>query len=75
MNTEESICGRCGADFDLCRCDEQPSIEDEESQSAAERMQIGCLFPGKCCMPGEHLMCECHTVEMMESYIEEQERA
>jgi hypothetical protein len=26
----------------------------------------GCLFPGKCMMPGEHLVSECCTAEMME---------
>jgi hypothetical protein len=28
--------------------------------------QVGCLFPGKCVMPGTHLESECATAEMME---------
>lgn len=24
---------------------------------------MGCLFPGECCMPGEHYESECHTPE------------
>jgi hypothetical protein len=31
---------------------------------------IGCLFPGKCCMVGEHVESECHTAEMMEQMYE-----
>ncbi len=27
-----------------------------------------CLFPGKCCMPGDHTSDECHTAEMIEDY-------
>ena len=27
-----------------------------------------CQFPGACLMPGDHLPCECHTVEMIEAY-------
>ena len=34
--------------------------------------EVGCLFPDKCCMPGEHFMSECHTAEMMELLTEEQ---
>lgn len=26
----------------------------------------GCLFPGKCCMPGPHYESECHTAEMLQ---------
>lgn len=28
--------------------------------------EIGCCFPGKCVMPGEHFRNECATAEMME---------
>ena len=27
---------------------------------------IGCVFPGRCLMPGVHLESECHTAEMIE---------
>ena len=37
-------------------------MEDDDAH------RIGCLFPGKCCMPGEHFVSECHTAEMMEAY-------
>jgi hypothetical protein len=29
--------------------------------------EIGCLFPGECCMPGEHRKSECHTAEDLEA--------
>lgn len=49
----EGDCCEHGVDFsEECEeCDDDP---------------IGCLFPGKCLMPGEHLESECHTAEMME---------
>ena len=25
----------------------------------------GCIFPGRCVMPGEHLVSECATADMM----------
>lgn len=28
----------------------------------------GCVFPGECCMPGEHTKDECHTAEMVEDH-------
>jgi hypothetical protein len=31
-----------------------------------------CAFPDECLMPGPHLRDECHTVEMMEAWEEEQ---
>lgn len=34
----------------------------------------GCLFPDRCCMPGDHTSDECHTAEMMEQYEQEQEQ-
>jgi hypothetical protein len=30
------------------------------------RGEVGCLFPGKCCMPGSHYVSECHTPDMLE---------
>lgn len=32
-----------------------------------------CCFPGRCCMPGIHLSEECHTAEMMEQMIADDE--
>ena len=40
-----------GYDVDCPYCDDDP---------------IGCIFPGKCLMVGEHVESECHTAEMME---------
>lgn len=42
--------------------DEDDFLEDDNNDS------IGCLFPDRCLMPGEHLTSECHTVEMLEDY-------
>jgi hypothetical protein len=43
-------------DFDCC-----DPAEDEPQD------YHGCIFPGKCLMPGEHLVSECATAEMMET--------
>ena len=35
---------------------------------AADETALGedeCLFPGRCCMPGDHYTSECHTAEDM----------
>ncbi len=47
--------------------DDEPYYPDDEM---FDPMQLGCLFPGNCLMPGPHMIGECHTAEMME----EQER-
>lgn len=39
---------------------------DPEDPADDDCLQSGCLFPGECCMPGEHLTMECHTAEMLE---------
>ena len=36
----------------------------------AEFEGIGCVFPGKCTMPGEHFKSECATVETMQQMYE-----
>jgi hypothetical protein len=43
--------------------------EDHEDNSYEDEPQDhgGCLFPGECVMPGEHLVSECATAEMMEA--------
>jgi hypothetical protein len=40
-----------------------------------EDEEWGCIFPGKCCMPGEHRKGECHTAEMIEAFEAEMNRA
>ena len=43
-------------------------LEEYMDELADEMQRIGCYFPGECCMPGEHLMSECHTAEMIEEW-------
>jgi len=56
------------------------AMEDEynramaEEQDRARERGPGCLFPGKCCMPGPHDMSECHTADMIEQFNREQRR-
>jgi len=35
----------------------------------------GCLFPGECCMPGDHYESECHTAEMLMAQETEEEQS
>lgn len=44
------------------------SEPDEIADMIQAKNVEGCLFPGFCCMAGEHLVSECHTVKMMEDY-------
>lgn len=53
-------------DFD----DEWPAEEDDDQHE----MVLDCGLEG-CLMPGEHMRCECHTVEMVEDAMHEAERA
>jgi hypothetical protein len=46
-------------------------LEYEEMQKTGE-WKTGCLFPGKCLMPGDHFPYECHTAQMMRDWVEEQ---
>jgi hypothetical protein len=52
---------------DECYC--YPCVCDRDD----EENDTGCCFPGRCCMPGEHLRSECHTAEMMAQMIEDGE--
>lgn len=49
------------SDFGFDEDHEDNSYEDEPQDHG------GCLFPGECVMPGEHLVSECATAEMMEA--------
>ena len=49
-------------DFDGC---EHGRGFDEEC-GYCDDDPIGCVFPGRCVMPGTHLESECATAEMME---------
>ena len=49
-------------DFDGC----EHGVGFDENCERCEDDPIGCCFPGKCLMPGEHFESECHTVEMVE---------
>lgn len=44
--------------------DEDPGCVSEVED---ERERPGCVFPGRCLMPGLHYPSECHTVEMIEA--------
>jgi hypothetical protein len=48
------------------RCDYDPDEHEEALDETDEREEFGCVFPGKCCMPGPHFTDECHTVAMIE---------
>jgi len=56
---DPDVCGH-GVGFD----EEREDCEDDP---------IGCVFPGKCIMPGIHLESECCTAEMMEHTHAEEE--
>ncbi len=48
---------------------------DEDCEDC-EDDPLGCIFPGKCLMPGIHVESECHTTAMMEQVHDERtERA
>jgi hypothetical protein len=56
---DDLICG-----FDHDEQGSQAGLDDERETEDDD--QIGCCFPGTCCMPGEHFESECHTSEIME---------
>ena len=45
---------------------DEHSVGFDEYCEDCEDDPIGCVFPGKCVMPGTHLESECATAEMME---------
>ena len=49
---DELICG-----FD----DDERGMQDDDAK-------MDCCFPGKCCMPSDHFVSECHTAGMAEQY-------
>lgn len=49
------------SDFDDDDFDDRELWLDDELEE-----DDGCLFPGECCMPGDHTSDECHTAEMIE---------
>jgi predicted YcjX-like family ATPase len=57
-------------DFDGC----EHGKDFSEYCQACEDDPLGCLFPGKCLMPGEHLISECHTAEMLKEFNAEKAR-
>ena len=73
----------CGGDIDdilfgdeteeawLCsHCDGKEFDDDDRYDLIAD--DYGCEFPGKCLMAGPHLRSECHTVEMVRDFENEQ---
>lgn len=77
------VCEYCRKSMNLCAC-ESPRLSpcvmcdgngedglddgDFEEEDREDYELWSCLFPGKCCMPGEHMRSECHTAEMAEEY-------
>jgi len=59
----------CTMDFEGC----DHGIGFDEHCEDCEDDPIGCVFPGRCLMPGVHLESECHTVEMMEQMVKDGE--
>ena len=57
-------CPICGDPHEACTC----GADDRDEPDDDPEHEIGCDFPGECLMPGEHMRCECHTVEMVEVY-------
>ena len=49
-------------DFDGC----EHGVGFDEDCEDCDDDPVGCLFPGKCVMPGTHLESECAAAEMME---------
>lgn len=62
-------CDQCGEEEPWCICDDDGGCWEEED----EHERWGCYFPGECCMPGPHMLSECHTPEMIEAWMQEQE--
>lgn len=53
--------------------DDERDLSDPRDQDVEVRW--GCLFPGACCMPGPHMVDECHTAEMLMQQHAESEAA
>lgn len=53
---------------------DEESEGDVSSFSACEDLEddseLGCCFPGECCMPGQHMRSECYTSDMAEAAYE-----
>lgn len=69
-------CGQactCNGDIDdcldICEDDADNCIHDCEFSDNGDG--FGCCSPGECCMPGLHLLSECHTAADMEAQHEE----
>jgi hypothetical protein len=46
-------------------------LEEDDWLDEDEEDEWGCEFPGKCCMPGDHMRSECYTAEMAEEWYRE----
>jgi hypothetical protein len=58
-------------DFSLVEDDDSGYWFEDCYSMDSDKWEIGCLFPGECCMPGMHYTHECHTAEMAEQWYEE----
>lgn len=53
LNTPDEDYPDAGSDLEV--------INEELREEPGRR----CLYPGRCCMPGEHFSDECHTAEAL----------
>lgn len=52
--------------LDICEDDADNCIHDCGFSDEDEDDGFGCCYPGECCMPGLHMLSECHTAEDIE---------
>ena len=71
-------CGQactCNGDIDdlldCCEDDADNCIHDCDLSDGAEDDGFGCCYPGECCMPGMHMLSECHTAADVEAQNDE----
>lgn len=54
-------------DWPVCECDLDDDLEEDEFDEDDQfELVLDCGTAG-CLMPGEHMRCECHTVEMIKA--------
>lgn len=50
-------------DIDLDLDPPEPSDDDLRDEDGDGNEEWGCCYPDRCCMPGHHMLSECHTAE------------
>lgn len=69
-NYDPTTCEECGFSEIGCICG-----YNEDTDPDLDYHRTGCVFPGRCLMPGEHMMDECHTIADVEAWAEEMAEA